>query len=59
MKGNPELYFLHYYLQKGFTLDYLLNLTTQEKLFLSASMKLAFEEKAEEWKQGHLVYFGK
>lgn len=50
------MYFMHYYLQKGFRLDYLLNLSNQEKLFLSASMNLAFEEKVEEWKQGHLVY---
>ena len=50
---------MHYYLQKGFALDYLLNLTGKEKIYLSASMSLAYEEKAEEWKQGHLVYFGK
>ena len=50
---------MHYYLQKGFTLDYLLNLTGQEKAFLEASIHLAYEEKVEEWKQGHLVYFGK
>ncbi|WP_407308531.1 hypothetical protein [Desulfosporosinus sp. SB140] len=46
-------------MQKGFTLDYLLNLSNQGKFFLLASMKLAFEEKAEEWKQGHLVYLAK
>jgi len=46
-------------LQKGFTLDYLLSLTYKEKLFLDASMRLAYEEKVEEWKRGHLVYFGK
>lgn len=50
---------MHYYLQKGFSLDYLLGLTKQEKIFMSASMNLSFEEKAEEWRQGHLVYFGK
>ncbi|KJR48400.1 hypothetical protein UF75_1198 [Desulfosporosinus sp. I2] len=46
-------------MQKGCTLDYLLNLSGQETIFLAASMNLSFEEKAEEWKQGHLVYFGK
>ncbi|WP_207650017.1 hypothetical protein [Desulfosporosinus lacus] len=46
-------------MQKGFTLDYLLKLSGQEKIFLAASMNLVFEEKAQEWKQGHLVYFGK
>lgn len=50
---------MHYYLQKGFTLDYLLNLSEKEKIYLSASMSLAYEEKAEEWNRGHLVYFGK
>ncbi len=50
---------MHYYLQKGLALDYLLNLSGQEKIFLTASMHLAYEEKAEEWQQGHLVYFGK
>ena len=50
---------MHYYLQKGLALDYLLNLSNQEKLFLKASMDLGFEEKADEWKQGHLVYLGK
>jgi hypothetical protein len=46
-------------LQKGQTLDYLLSLSNKDKIFLKASMELAFDEKAEEWKQGHLVYFGK
>ena len=50
---------MHHYLQKGKDLDYLLNLSNQEKIFLEASMILSFEEKAEEWKQGHLVYLGK
>ena len=50
---------MHYYLQKGKDLDYLLNLSTKEKIFLAASMDLAFDEKVEEWKRGHLVYFGK
>lgn len=50
---------MHFYLQKGFTLDYLFSLSNQEKIFLKASMDLGYEEKAEEWKQGHLVYLGK
>jgi len=50
---------VHHYLQKGLSLDYLLNLSNQEKIFLEASMMLSFEEKSKEWKQGHLVYFGK
>lgn len=53
------MYFMHFYLQKGLALDYLLSLTSQEKMFLTASMHLSFEEKVEEWKQGQLVYFGK
>jgi len=50
---------VHYFFKKGHSLDYLLNLSNQEKIFLEASMMLSFEEDHEKWKQGHLVYFGK
>jgi hypothetical protein len=36
--------------QKGYTLDYLLNLSLSEKLFYESSMSLAFDEKVEEIK---------
>jgi hypothetical protein len=34
--------------QKGYSLDYLLSLKSSEKLFLKASMTLAFDERVEE-----------
>jgi hypothetical protein len=44
--------------QKGFTLDYLLNLSNMEKLFLTSSMELAFDEKVEEYKAKSLTFGG-
>lgn len=35
---------IHHYLQKGFQMEYLLNLSFQEKLFMESSMDLHFEE---------------
>lgn len=37
---------LHHYIQKGFSLDYLLNLTVTEKLFFKASLEQYHEERA-------------
>lgn len=39
------MYFIHHYLNKGFTLDYLLNLKYSERLFMSASMVVHYEER--------------
>ncbi len=36
---------IHYYLQKGFHPNYLINLSSFEKMFFYASMMLAMEEK--------------
>ncbi len=36
---------LHFYLQKGFDLDKLVNLSSMEKVFYYSSMELALEEK--------------
>lgn len=38
---------LHYYTQKGFKLNYLLNLSISEKLFYFASMETALKERAD------------
>ncbi|WP_427340651.1 hypothetical protein [Caloranaerobacter sp. DY30410] len=43
------MYFLHHYLQKGFKLEYLLNLKATEKLFMIASMEQYFEEEKAKW----------
>jgi hypothetical protein len=43
-------------LQKGFSLDYLLNLSKTEKIFLESSMNLAFEEKVKGIKAKALIY---
>jgi len=39
------VYFLHYYTQKGFTLDYLLSLGLEARMFYVASMEKALEER--------------
>ncbi len=39
-----ELYMLHHYLQRGFTDEYLLNLSPMRKMFYISSMKLFYEE---------------
>lgn len=36
---------MHYYIQKGFSLEYLLNLSFSEKMFFTASMEKALEER--------------
>lgn len=41
---------IHYYLQKGFDWDRLVNLSTSEKIFLQASMELAIEQEVEKYK---------
>ncbi len=43
------MYFLHHYLQRGFRLDYLINLSYDERLLMAASMELYFEEEKERW----------
>lgn len=45
---------IHYYIQKGFDWDRLANLSSSEKVFLQASMRLAIEEETEKYK----VLFG-
>lgn len=44
-----------YYIQKGFTLDYLLSLSNLEKLFFKESMEYALEMESEKYK----AMFGK
>lgn len=39
------MYFLHYYIQKGITPEYLLSLSLEERLFYYASMLKAIEER--------------
>lgn len=39
------MYWLHYYLQKGFKIEYLLHLGFEEKMFYVASMEIALEER--------------
>ena len=41
--------FLHYYLQKGMTLEYLNNLSFYDKQFMTASMLVAVEDKGQLW----------
>ena len=42
---DGETYFLHFYLQKGITPEYILNLSLEERLFYFASMETAIEER--------------
>ena len=37
---------LHHYVQKGFSIEYLLNLSVAEKLFFRASLEQYHEERA-------------
>ena len=41
--------FLHYYLQKGFALDYLNNLSFVDKQFMVASMAIVLDEEHAKW----------
>ena len=41
--------FLHYWLQKGFSLDYLNNISIYDKYFMTASMVVDYEEKGQTW----------
>ena len=45
---------LHYYTQKGFTLDYLLNLSLVEKLFYVKSMEIQIEREMKLWQASQL-----
>jgi hypothetical protein len=40
---------LHHYMQRGHTLDYLLNLGESEKLFYQASLLLYEDEETKRW----------
>ena len=40
---------LHHYLQRGFKMDYLLNLDNTEKLFMKASIEQYFAEEKAKW----------
>lgn len=42
---DGDCYFLHYYIQKGFKLEYLLQLGVEEKCFYYASMLKSIEER--------------
>lgn len=42
---DDDSYFLHYYIQKGFTIEYLMGLGTEKKCFYMASMIKALEDK--------------
>ena len=48
---DKDFQFLHFYLQKGFALQYLLNLTIEEKQFMTASMEQSLEDKNELWER--------
>ena len=39
------MYFLHYYIQRGFSLEYLLGLGVEKRCFYIASMLEALEER--------------
>lgn len=41
---------IHYYIQKGFDWNSLVNLSSSEKLVLKASMECAIEEETEKYK---------
>lgn len=43
--------FLHYYLQKGFTLEYLNNISIADKDFMLASMIYEIEKESEKWEK--------
>ncbi len=45
---DGDFAFLHYYLQKGFSLEYLLKLEPLEKIFMISSMSLEVERKESE-----------
>ena len=48
------MFFLHYYLQKGFSLEYLLGLSSFEKIVYSASMEAEIKRQEEvygKWQQ--------
>ena len=54
MQGDGEMFFLHYYLQKGFSLEYLLVLSSFEKIVYSASMEAEIKRQEEvygKWQQ--------
>lgn len=40
---------IHYYIQRGHSLDELINLSSSEKAFFCASMILAREEEMKKW----------
>lgn len=46
---DVDLLFLHYYIKRGFTLEYLNNISIYDKNFMIASMMLDSEEKGEIW----------
>lgn len=41
--------FISYYVQKGFKIDYLINLTANEKDFMFASMLVSIEDEGKKW----------
>lgn len=45
IKGDDEMYMLHYYLHRGITPEHILSLPSVNQMFYAASMELAFEEK--------------
>ncbi|QEA00821.1 hypothetical protein D0439_20130 [Lysinibacillus fusiformis] len=55
MDSDDDFYFLHHYIQKGHTLDYLLNLQYDEKLFMTASLDKELEERNKYMKAGALI----
>lgn len=52
---DDDMFILHFYVQKGFTLDYLLNLSTVEKLFFKASLELELEKQEKMLKGGVMI----
>lgn len=48
--------FVHHYLQKGFTLEYLNNVSYIDKLLMTASMELAQETERETWERLSVLF---
>ncbi|AVK95609.1 hypothetical protein FC756_08415 [Lysinibacillus mangiferihumi] len=52
MDSDDDFYFLHHYNQKGFKLEYLLNLDYDTKLFMTASLDKELEERNKHMQAG-------
>ena len=51
IKSDEDALLIHYYLQRGFTPEYIMNLSFLEKQFFTASAELETERENEKWQR--------